>query len=81
MKVSIPFISGQVVIEPVKETRLAQLCFNPLYIGSSRNVPCSGYRANRIGFNPLYIGSSRNFTHSYTVLSVRFQSPLYRVKL
>ena len=36
-KVSIPFISGQVVIEPELYKGMER-CFNPLYIGSSRNT-------------------------------------------
>ena len=57
--VSIPFISGQVVIK-VGEKFVPNDGFNPLYIGSSRNVIDWALEVTSEGFNPLYIGSSRN---------------------
>ena len=57
--VSIPFISGHIVILWLNLMELIWVCFNPLYIGSYCNKSKTKH-GTKVCFNPLYIGSYCN---------------------
>ena len=59
-EVSIPFISGQIVIATTERNSVETESFNPLYIGSNSNLDTDIQSWTVLGFNPLYIGSNSN---------------------
>ena len=52
-------------------------CFNPLYIGSSRNSKPRERFTGCDSFNPLYIGSSRNNYEDIKGIDETGFNPLY----